>query len=205
VELCLSELQRLDDVVRTVLEVGRTNRPATGRCNAHQVVEETVLMMKRKAAERGVRVSVQVDAAESGVGMDSAALRGLLLNLMLNSMDALEGQPAPRIHIHTQVLDVPAGESSFELRVSDNGPGVPAHIRERIFDPFFTTKPSGNGIGLPTAMRAVQECGGVLRYEAGAEWGGGAQFVVELPLAESAIAPSQRPGRERRSLVTAGA
>jgi signal transduction histidine kinase len=198
VELCLGELQRLDDVVRTVLEVGRTGAPATGTCDAHAVVDETLRVMQRKIAAKGVEVEVRLDAAETNVAMDSAALRSIVMNLVLNSVDALADSTEGRVRVTTQLLAGP--EPCFELRVADNGPGVPAHLRERIFDPFFTTKATGNGIGLPTALRAVQQCAGVLRYEPSAEWGTGAEFVLELPRAD-AVGTAD----DSRIMVAAGA
>jgi signal transduction histidine kinase len=199
VGLCLAELERLDDVVKTVLEVGRTTPQARGDCNAHTVVNETLRVMRHKFATRGVTVLTSLRAAESDVGMTSAALRGIVMNLVLNSADALGGMQEGRITVATQLIDADGEAPRLELRVADNGPGVPAHLRERIFDPFFTTKPSGNGIGLPTALRAVQECGGVMRYDASSELGTGAEFVVELPLLRRAVQE-----RAERTLVRAG-
>jgi C4-dicarboxylate-specific signal transduction histidine kinase len=127
------------------------------------------------------------------------------MNLVLNSMEALADRPAPFIMVRTRLLtDDGAPDPRFELRVSDNGPGVPAHLRERIYDPFFTTKASGNGVGLPTALRSVQECGGTMRSQP-SEWGVGAEFVVELPLAGiTAAAATTVVQPEPRTLVAAG-
>jgi signal transduction histidine kinase len=191
VGLCLSELQRLDDVVKTVLEVGRAGPPASGTCTAHTVIEETLHVMQRRFTARDVEVELLLEASQSHVGMDSTSLRSIVINLVLNSVDALQQSVERRITVSTRILDE-AGESRFEMRVGDTGPGVPPHLRERIFDPFFTTKASGNGIGLPTALRAIQGCGGVLRYESAAEWESGAEFVLELPLAPSNEAPLEK-------------
>jgi signal transduction histidine kinase len=194
VGLCLTELQRLDDVVKTVLEVGRNGGVKTaGTCDAHAVIRETVRVMQRKLDAKGVQVRVSFDAPAAQVAMDGAALRGLLMNLMLNSLDAMNGQAARRIGIVTEVTTGPRGvEGRLAMSVLDNGPGVPPHLRERIFDPFFTTKPTGNGIGLATALRSAQECGGTLRYAQSSE-SGGAEFVLELPLADAAARPTKEP------------
>jgi signal transduction histidine kinase len=187
VGLCLSELQRLDDVVRTVLEVGRAPRQAGGACPAHQVIEETLRVMQRKVQARGIWVDTSLEARRADVAMDSASLRGVVMNLVLNSMEALADRPSPCIRVRTRLLTEKGLDPRFELRVSDNGPGVPPDLRERIYDPFFTTKASGNGIGLPTALRSVQECGGTMWCQP-PEWGVGAEFIVELPLAGSTVA-----------------
>jgi signal transduction histidine kinase len=64
------------------------------------------------------------------------------------------------------------------IRVSDNGPGVPASLRSRIFEPFFTTRPGGTGLGLAVVSSVVQAHGGQVRLE---EEGPGATFTLELP------------------------
>jgi signal transduction histidine kinase len=209
VGLCLSELQRLDDVVRTVLEVGRPGSPSSGACDAHGVIRETLRMMERALADRDIRVLSKLYASRAKVSMDAAALRSVVMNLLLNSRDALADRGAPCINVSTRVLDGAGTDPRFELRVSDNGPGIPAHLIARIFDPFFTTKTTGNGVGLPTAMRAVQECGGVIRYQPADDWVAGAEFVIELPLADSG-AKEDRPAEPGpaaariRRLVAAG-
>jgi signal transduction histidine kinase len=205
VGLCLSELERLDDVVRTVLEVGRAGRTAAGSCDAHAVIGETLRVMRRKITERGVKVHAYLHAERSGVVMDSAALRGIIMNLVLNGIDALAGQTGGTLEVSTRLLDGATG-ARLEVRVGDNGPGVPAHLRERIFDPFFTTKANGHGIGLPTALRAVQECGGSIRHEPSSTWGTGAQFVIELPLVENGVrGGAEVRNKPDRNLVAAGA
>ena len=186
VGLCLTELQRLDDVVKTVLDVGRNSEPVPGgRCDVHEVVAQTVLVMQSKLRAHGIDIETRFGANESRVAMDGAQLKSVLVNLLLNSIDALAASARKRITVTTELHDATAGQGQLELRVIDTGPGVPAHLRERIFEPFFTTKSSGNGIGLATALRMVQQSGGLLRCPPSQEWTGGAEFVIELPLEDS--------------------
>ena len=189
VVMCLTELQRLEDVVRTVLDVGRSGRGALGECDAHDIIRETLGIMRNKFRDQGVEVVLRLHAEDARVGMASAALRGAVMNLALNSVDALAGQPGAKVTVTTALVDGNGSgdDAWFEIRVADNGPGIPEHIRDRIFDPFFTTKPSGNGVGLPTVLRAAQECGGMLRCET-RDPGTGAEFVLELPPAWRPVA-----------------
>ena len=183
VELCLSELQRLDDVVKTVLEIGRPGPVKKGgACDAHAVIQDTLHVLQSKLASHGVVTDVRLGATEYEVALEATQLKGVLINLVLNSVDALAETPEKRIGITTELQEIENGEAMLELRVSDNGPGVPAHLRERIFEPFFTTKASGNGIGLATALRIVQQCGGTVRCSSPAERAVGAEFVLELPV-----------------------
>ncbi len=109
-------------------------------------------------------------------------LRGVWINLLVNALDALEGRDDGRIRISTWR----GSESDDELHVrfADNGPGVPPEVAESIFEPFFTTKLSGNGIGLPTALRSVQQWGGTITHEPVVA-GSGAVFIVKLRRTDS--------------------
>jgi signal transduction histidine kinase len=184
VDLCLAELRRLDGVVKTVLQVARGEEVAAmGTSDANAAVRETLGIMRRQIEQQKVRLDVRLADGPTDVAMDAAALRGILMNLVLNSIHALADTKRPRISITTERTSDASGGMWIALTVRDNGPGVPPHLRERIFDPFFTTKATGNGIGLPTALRAAQACGGVLRYTPIAE-SAGAQFVLELPVSD---------------------
>jgi signal transduction histidine kinase len=72
-----------------------------------------------------------------------------------------------------------------QIRIEDDGPGVPVEARDRVFDPFFTTKPGGTGLGLALAHRTVEEHRGRLTLETPVR-GSGAAFVIEFPLADGA-------------------
>jgi signal transduction histidine kinase len=184
VALCLTELQRLDDVVRTVLELGREgNGKSDGSCYVHDVVLDTLQVMHSKLRGHGIEVETRFATVDTAVAIDPARLKSILINLLLNSVDALAGTPGGRITVTSELNEDVRGAPMIELRIADNGPGVPAHLRERIFEPFFTTKSTGNGIGLATALRMVQEAGGLLRCAPPSEWSGGAEFVLELSLA----------------------
>jgi two-component system C4-dicarboxylate transport sensor histidine kinase DctB len=190
VALSLTELQRLDDVVRTVLEVGRrTPIGAHGSCYVHDVVLDTLQVMHTKFRAHGIAVDTRFGATDAAVAISPAQLKSVLINLLLNSIDALADSQTRRITITSELNDVIRAAPLLEVSIMDTGPGVPAHLRERIFEPFFTTKTAGNGIGLATSLRIVQECGGLLRCATASEWSGGAEFVLELPLAVAPAAP----------------
>jgi signal transduction histidine kinase len=75
------------------------------------------------------------------------------------------------------------------VRVSDEGPGIPAEIRDRLFDPFFTTKPGGNGLGLAVVHRAIEAHGGLVFFDSAGRLGG-TRFTVIIPRTRSgAVSP----------------
>ncbi len=101
----------------------------------------------------------------------------VVVNLVSNALDVLHGREGARLRVST----ARAGDS-VEIRISDNGPGIPEALRAKIFEPFFTTKPAGKGTGLGLSMAhdiVTQGHGGGLRLEERAD--GGATFVITLP------------------------
>jgi signal transduction histidine kinase len=123
------------------------------------------------------RVVVSEEGDLPRVRGSSERLAQALSQLLENARTALSGAPDPMIRVALRR----AGEQ-VELEVSDNGPGVPEHLRDRIFDPFFTTRApdQGTGLGLALAFDIAREHGGVL--EERPTRGRGATFVLRLPL-----------------------
>ena len=101
----------------------------------------------------------------------------VLLNLFSNAFDAVQNREQPRVTVSTR-----RAGSQVEIRVSENGPGIPDDVREKIFEPFFTTKPTGSGTGLGLSLSydiVTQGHGGTLALEETEDEG--ATFVVMLP------------------------
>jgi signal transduction histidine kinase len=127
-----------------------------------------------RAADRGVTVRVAGVPALSKVRADRDQVLQVVLNLVLNAVDA--APPGGEIRLSADA-DAP---EAVRILVEDDGPGVPAAVRERIFDPFFTTKAGGTGLGLSISQGIVARHGGSLRVE---ETGTGTRAVVTLPAA----------------------
>lgn len=106
------------------------------------------------------------------------ALGGALLNLVSNAFQA--AGPGARVTVTADVSTELDGHTA-SIAVTDNGPGVPAAIRRRIFDPFYTTRANGTGLGLAVVRSVAEAAGGQVRVEDAP--GGGARFVMTLPLA----------------------
>jgi signal transduction histidine kinase len=190
IEIALNEVKRLDGVVRAVLEMGRPEGPADGRTfPVHQSLDDTLDVLRPKARALGIELVYAPRAERDLVHGDANGLRSVVINLVVNAIDVLEGRCDGRIRVSTWSGDT--GE--LHVRVADNGPGVPEDLAASIFEPFFTTKTRGNGIGLPTALRTVQPWGGTIVHEPVAA-GSGAVFVLKLKLADppvAAVAPEE--------------
>ena len=115
------------------------------------------------------------------VAMDREQMKQVLLNLILNALQAMP--QGGKLRIQTS-LQAPGRDTktnrAVEIRVQDTGEGIPAEIQNKIFEPFFSTKEEGIGLGLSVAQRIVEEHEGIIRVES-AE-GRGTEFCITLPL-----------------------
>jgi len=123
-------------------------------------------------ATGGARTEVVLDLQSTHpVLVDKREMSRVVLNLLRNASEAMEGEG--RIHVQTRNRDHPP-----QIRVRDEGPGVPPGLEAKLLQPFFTTKADGTGLGLVISKRVVEMNHGALRYERPAE--GGACFVIEF-------------------------
>ncbi len=112
---------------------------------------------------------------------NAPSLVSAVLNLATNALQAATAD----LDLELLARRGPGGRA--QIVVSDNGPGVPAHIRERIFEPFFTTRARGNGIGLAIVKSVVEaHQGSVSLADGSSNEARGATFIIELPAEESA-------------------
>jgi C4-dicarboxylate-specific signal transduction histidine kinase len=156
----------------------------TGRLDVGALVGDVAALVRVDAATRLVKVDVDVPPDLPHVRGDRVQIQQVLLNLILNGMDALNGTRLEdrRVKV-TARLD---GAQLVEIAVGDTGHGIPADTLARIFDPFFTTKPNGMGIGLAVSRAIVEAHSGRLWAEN--RNGGGAAFRFTLPIAEEGAA-----------------
>jgi len=151
-----------------------------------QMIANAQFLVAERLRDNGVELVVQVMPAGLAALAEEARLEQVLVNLLGNAIDAMAASPQRRLRVEASVADTD-GERCV-IQVIDSGPGIRADILPRLFEPFITSKPAGAGLGLGLMISAhiVRELGGSLRAqnrEGGAMEGGGACFVIELPLA----------------------
>jgi signal transduction histidine kinase len=125
----------------------------------------------------GVAVDCQLDTQGSMRG-DPEQLRRVVINLIGNAIDAMEGAGTAEPKLTIMSGDNLAGTEVW-VRLQDNGPGIPVETRAKIFDPFFTTKSSGTGLGLALSKKVVDAHGGCISVESSPQHG--TEFVLSFP------------------------
>jgi signal transduction histidine kinase len=133
--------------------------------------------LSHEAERRGVKLQTKVSGGSANVAASAEALNDIVSNLVVNALEA-----TPRGG-HVLVTGV-SRDGTCILAVEDDGPGIPAALREKILQPFFTTKSQGTGLGLAIVARRVAEFGGKVDWESPVRDGHGTRFSVTLPLEE---------------------
>jgi two-component system sensor histidine kinase HydH len=180
------EVDRLDRVVRSFLDYARPGLGAAELIDPREAVERTIAIVRRD-----VPSSVELDLSSEGevpwVRMDPAHLRQVVMNLVRNAVEAMDGRGRIAVVVQRKATDVPA----VEIVVRDSGPGIDSKLIPKLFTPFVTTKVQGTGLGLAISQRLVASAGG--RIELRTQSGRGTTFVIALPGAEGATRSSPPP------------
>src|SRR5688572_23275827 len=180
IDVILSESERAARIVRNLLTFARKRQSTRSMIDLNQVVRETLAL--RAYEQRLINIDV-VTALASGlptVFADAHQIQQVLLNLIINAEQAMVSANGRGSLVLRTWHDVE--RNAVVLQVSDDGPGVPADVKNKIFDPFFTTKEvgKGTGLGLTVAYAIVQEHGGSIKVDS--HPAGGASFTVEFPV-----------------------
>ena len=168
-------VKRLEALVSQVLAFSRDIQVTPVEADLAEVVAKAIELASPKLDALHVVWEVEGPAAMP-VRVDPLMLEQALLNLVLNSAEAMEERGGSIRVFYSAGEDV--GARQFRLVVRDGGPGIPAAVLDRIFDPFFTTKDTGTGLGLAIVHRIVEAHEGTIM--ASNPHGGGAQFEIRI-------------------------
>ncbi|MBN2359101.1 MAG: two-component sensor histidine kinase, partial [Deltaproteobacteria bacterium] len=186
-ELIVKQTLRCREIVKGLLDFSRQSDARTVRVEFNQIVESSLGLVKRQALFQDVRIALDLQPNLPFVLFDPGQLQQVVINIVLNAVDAMEGHGTLNI---STAMDQATGD--VRLSISDTGKGVPAEIMPMIFEPFFTTKKVGEGTGLGLAIvhGIVTRAGGHIEV---ASVPGRTTFTVRLPAApddDLAVAPT---------------
>ncbi|HUA39448.1 MAG TPA: ABC transporter substrate binding protein [Candidatus Sulfopaludibacter sp.] len=177
--------KRAGDVIDRMRTLFKRRKLALDRLNLPDLVADTVVLAKPDANTRQIQLTVQISPQLPAVRGDRVHLQQVLLNLILNGMDAMDALPRYRRSLVVRVGETEAGD--VQVAVSDCGMGIAPDAAAHIFEPFFTTKPDGMGMGLAISRTIIEAHGGNIRVEENASQG--TTFTFTLPRVKSERAP----------------
>lgn len=173
----LAEIGRVEYLLKALRSFNMHERPRVERVDMALFLADFRALVRQDFEQRGIAVEAEVEGDPGPALADPRALHQVLLNLLTNAADALDGREAPRI-----VLRLERRGWSVDLTVIDNGAGIPGSRRADLFRPFHTGKPHGTGLGLAIVKKLVTQMGGTVEVES--EAGVGTEVRVSLAAAE---------------------
>ena len=169
--------RRASEVIQGIRNMVRKGKPRRTLIQIGDTIRELLRIIHADAIRREIDVTAEVDSDTGQVWGDSVEILQVLLNIAINSFEAMTAVPsdARRLVIHAGC----DGNGDILVSMRDSGPGFPSGMVEQLFEPFFSTKAEGTGMGLAIARSIVEAHGGTLSGENCDD--GGACFTVHLP------------------------
>lgn len=173
-ELIVNEVDRIVRLLDQMQKLGRSEPAELAPANVHLLIERAIRSIR--AANRAMpEISINYDPSLPEVLIDADAMVQIIINLMQNAVDALDGRLDGIIGISTRYVmsgalreadvDRRSVKLPVEIAISDNGPGVLAHIEEELFSPFVTTKRDGQGLGLAIVRKLISQMNSRILFE----------------------------------------
>jgi signal transduction histidine kinase len=168
-----SEVDRLEEIVSGFLSLAKEHELQREPCGIDTILGECVRLVEKDAEAREVKLTSELRAGGVSLIVDPKHWTRAILNVIINAMEACP--PGGRVRLFSRVTD-----STCQIEVRDDGPGLPDAESDRVFDPYFTTKATGTGLGLSITRGIVEEHGGTITLMS--TEGQGSQALITLPL-----------------------
>jgi signal transduction histidine kinase len=166
------EVAQINHILTDLLQTARPHPPEIRPSDVNTTVEHAVMLARQQVISKPIQIELKKDPHLPPIEHDSDQIHQVLLNLLLNAVQAIETSGTVRVELSTL-------EENAAISVTDTGRGIAPEHLPNIFRPFYTTKGNGTGLGLSLARRIVEDHHG--RIEVTSELGKGARFVLVLP------------------------
>jgi signal transduction histidine kinase len=173
----VADAHRAGDIIARIRNMAAQKDPLRDPVDLGEVVQETIKFLQRELQTQGIQINLHMSEKLSPVFGDRTQLQQVVLNLVMNAIQAMQDQTAER-----QVLTIRVAEdrNSVQVEVEDSGAGIPDQDRAGLFSPFFTTKADGLGLGLSICRSIIDQHGGEIDCE---HLGTGTRFEFSVPIA----------------------
>jgi two-component system NtrC family sensor kinase len=193
-EIIVRETKRSREIVKGLLDFSRQVPPHKGNADLNEIVERSLEIVDHQFKVSNIKITKGLRQNLPPIRVDAMKIGQVLLNLLVNAADAVE-PGAGEIFVGTELVES-SGARLVEVKVTDNGKGIPDDEQAKIFEPFYTTKESGTGLGLAVVWGIVGEHDGTISVTS--KVGRGTTFSVRLPI-DHPMEPAQESGQNERS------
>lgn len=169
-----SEVERIDQIVNQLMEFSKPAPPTPKPTAIHQLIDETLDFLNSQFIHNHIKIQRHYDPHQTHIMIDPNQIRQVLLNLLLNAIDAIHKEGTISIRTYTK------HEHTFTISIHDTGEGIPPKIIKNIFDPFITQKNNGTGLGLTISRTIIEEHHGHIKVQSPKNKG--TTFIIELPV-----------------------
>ncbi len=173
-DVIASELARMNKIITQLLDYTRLKQPEKKICALEKIIDDTLLLVSYDFGKRSIQINKKIAPNLPGIVADPVQLQQIFLNILMNAADALIEDGEIQLYC-TRVAD-----GFVEVKIMDNGPGLPKIVQENLFVPFTTTKEKGLGLGLSIIKRLADENGGQVFIET--QTGKGTIVSIHLPV-----------------------
>lgn len=169
-------IQRINKIVRDLVDFSRPSNMQAENVQVNEIINSAVGLLQHDARCKDVNFDLNLSSGLPRVSCVPDQFHQVVVNLLLNAVDAMKEAEDPRVTITTEMEN-----GSAKVKISDTGKGIKEEHQSRIFEPFFTTKDvgSGTGLGLSVSHGIINKIGGSIHVES--TYGEGASFIIQLP------------------------
>lgn len=183
-EAIVQDVRRLDDVLKQLLDFTKHKQEKRAPIQVPELLERALFFIRKQAQKQHVEIKLNISTGLPSVNANGDQLLQVLLNILLNALQAMPGGGELRIRADRLTH---GNQSGILVTVQDTGKGFPQEYKDKLFDMFLSTKPSGSGVGLAVSSKIIAEHGGAIWVESPPELG--ALVNIFLPLAASQTSP----------------
>ena len=176
-EIMKQSVQRIDEIVKSLLSFSRYRKKKVGKTSLTQIIESSLHSIALK-----IPAHIEIERKPGDdlvIETDAQQFQQVLVNILFNSIEAI-GKKEGKIIIRTYVSgrDQLPSKELFNISIKDNGPGIAKSFKEKLFQPFQTTKEEGTGLGLYTCYGLMKSLGGSIKINS---TGSGTEVILSLP------------------------
>ncbi len=174
----VKEIDRSNELLKKFFKFAKPGKPKQEFIALHPIIDGVYILLTSKMVKKKIEFTREFSENLPDIYIDESQLEQVIMNLLLNAMDAVKANGEIIIKTGLSEKD-DRGKQNVLLEIHDTGCGIEEENLEKIFNPFYTTKPDGVGLGLSISSRLIEENGGMIKAES--KPGKGTKFVLHLP------------------------